>query len=1739
MSDTSLDLSTKSLQKSMRDGASAVDEFMEQLGKLDKFIGSFNKGAYTELEGTLKAVKSMAGGQVKAIKDLQDDALKSIQAGQEGHLNLTKKYQLELQQLYDARLALGGKFNKAELDTWKTLGVSLAGEHRLQLKQLQDFEKNKAKVIKDSVNAATLKPEGLYSVLKTREVYQPNTLSGKGESVEAVRLAEDKKIADQREEVQIARMRSERKMREDNFEAYEKQQKDLNKIFLAEEKKIADQKETMLTQYLERQQKQKSLYDKKAAEGSAKEIAAYEAMLDGQLAKAKQHTNAMQAVVAANQTAATYSKFGGAESGKVVAAKPFYRPEVGGDMLGGQYSKYDAVAYKKAADKEDEDFAKQREKVVTQIVKAAQKERLDNFKAMEDRQNEIKKNSDAVYLKLEKAKLDQEESMWTAHESARTTNEAKRIKGLVNRETNIAKSSGVWYSQFGSKNEGIEVNSPNMLAQAQADQQAVTARAVARREAAEAKKEAATLRKLANAEAAEATRALASVEAELRAKSRELNPELAKTNKAFRDLAFSGNDAHSAARGLASGFGLLWLTWGNMVPLLATAALSNNFREVVQTGKEVEHQLAIIGTLGGATGEQVNKLRDRLGELARSGPFGVTEVAEAMKVLSLAGMQANEILSATQVVLNFSVAGTTDLKTAAETLMSVSTAFNMGSAGFREVADVISKAAAESMTSVENFSSAMKTASVINAQYGVSLKDTATNISALAQLGIQASAAGTAVRNMYADLSGRSVQVAKVLKSQGIELRDKTTGGFRDLVTVVGELNDKFTKLDAIGQKNLMQALLSERGAKGIVEMLRLIQTEATTTGKGFANALEEMRAKLDESAGFSARTAAELAQTVQNQYKSVGAAFSAVLLDSFKAVEPSLIIIADNLKKLFSDETFKSFMVGITNLMATVARVVSDNIGVFTALAGAYAASKVAGWLLAAATDKLGLSKAKLVQVTLENGRAISIESKEENAALITKHAMIAAEKQLAKERANAAKAGTLMPTPGGTAGSTAGLSGAALSAAGMVGGSIVDVAGNVITSQKKAKDAVDATSASIVENTAKTALNGAGMARLATWAGRLVMGMNYVGWAIGIATTAWSLYELWTTKAGEADERAAKIKENNVVDALLKEAKALNAVNAFLEEGLSLKEAQAKADAFEKSKPKREEVARLREQQQRLPQGSNAYNTYEGLIQKKLAEIDTDEKEAKRAVAPFEAAVKQREAALARLDLNKKGPVTGPGTFTLGEGANGGGLRQQGANSFDSLIKSFHEASRSAIAAAKDQQDLMDGYIVMLPHLKEYENDLAKINEQYDLQLKNFKPGAEGYADAVKKLELGRLMARMAAEQKRNDAEYAYGVAQTKKALEEYAAAAAKVVEIKRADARAAWEATRAYEAERAEKERSFKVMEDDAKAKDAQRGMTPADAATYAAQYEIQKKYAGERFKIEQELQKDLEGLVDQDGIEDYQAANRKILQANKKLADLEKDRAKETSIVTAQVQKEEWQKVTDSIATDFTNRMMEGTLDIRDFLKDTFKRLVLQPQMDIIGKEIFGAMGLLGKGKEGAGGIDLFGGIGKIFDDLGGKLKGIFNGGGSSGFLGAGGTDFFPDMGDFLGAGGTDFFPDMGGGGVMDFLGAGTDVGGFDFFDLWSFDGGGSTGSGARAGGLDGKGGFMAMLHPQETVLDHTKGQGVGGGGVNVVINNSVGDIATKQMLDQYQASTIRSVQAGWARSNRYNGAASNA
>lgn len=94
---------------------------------------------------------------------------------------------------------------------------------------------------------------------------------------------------------------------------------------------------------------------------------------------------------------------------------------------------------------------------------------------------------------------------------------------------------------------------------------------------------------------------------------------------------------------------------------------------------------------------------------------------------------------------------------------------------------------------------------------------------------------------------------------------------------------------------------------------------------------------------------------------------------------------------------------------------------------------------------------------------------------------------------------------------------------------------------------------------------------------------------------------------------------------------------------------------------------------------------------------------------------------------------------------------------------------------------------------------------------------------------------------------------------------------------------------------------------------------------------------------------------------------------------------------------------------------------------------------------------------------------------------------------------------------------------------------------TMEGGGYTGAGPRTGGLDGRGGFLAMLHPNETVTDHTMGGGGAGGVVvNQTINVSAGVAQTvraemNNMLPAFRQQATQGVLDAKRRGGSYRGA----
>lgn len=428
------------------------------------------------------------------------------------------------------------------------------------------------------------------------------------------------------------------------------------------------------------------------------------------------------------------------------------------------------------------------------------------------------------------------------------------------------------------------------------------------------------------------TKAAAAALKELEAQSGLAGKATYTLDKGFKQLTVSGGDLHGMVRGLTSGFGALWMSWGNVVPLLAGAAISHGFMETAKQGMAVAHSLEVISALGIGTSDsvagaaaQMKVLNTELIELGKNGPFGPKEVAEAMKTLSLAGLEASKIASVLPSVLNFSLAGDTSITEAADVLVSVTTAFGTGAAGFERSSDIIMRAAADSKASVESFGSAMKTASVVGEQFNASQEDVAVMIQYLANLGIQGTAAGTAIRNMYADLSGRSGQTSKIIKQLGLDFRDAATGGIKPVTEVAKELYTVLQNYDAISQKNIMQAIFSERGGKAIIEVMAQYAKQVDTVA-GKTNQLALDIEKFNNAAGQSAIAAAKMAETTQNAWKSAGSALRTTMYEAFEELQPALYNTANALKAAFNSPELKAALISIGNGITTVTQYVAEN---------------------------------------------------------------------------------------------------------------------------------------------------------------------------------------------------------------------------------------------------------------------------------------------------------------------------------------------------------------------------------------------------------------------------------------------------------------------------------------------------------------------------------------------------------------------------------------------------------------------------------------------------------------------------------------------------------------------------------------------------------------------------------------------------------------------------------------------
>ena len=374
------------------------------------------------------------------------------------------------------------------------------------------------------------------------------------------------------------------------------------------------------------------------------------------------------------------------------------------------------------------------------------------------------------------------------------------------------------------------------------------------------------------------------------------------------------NNLHGVWRGMSASAGMIWLSWGNTLGMIAGLVPSIAALKSIGANRELGWQMALVGAAAEEGDARVKELTRTLLDMG-GGQYtqGPLQMAEALRVLAQAGLKTQESMALLPSVLNMAlVAGTTDEQAALFTT-GLRSAFNLyDPASLKAGMDQTAMAANVSQTSIEQMMMSMKQASAAANKFGLSVADTSTTLALLARVNITGSSAGTAVRNLLTDLAGRTEKSRKALEALGISAYD-ASGMVKPFTQIIAELQDKFRGMDDKSKQLWMRSFLDERGMRAADVLLN-------TTTEEFRKLHQEIL-RGAENMGYTNVQAARLGDTAEGSFRKMKAAWESTFAVVGGQTEGPYKGILVSLTNLANRPDVVNGLTGIANGLISVAK--------------------------------------------------------------------------------------------------------------------------------------------------------------------------------------------------------------------------------------------------------------------------------------------------------------------------------------------------------------------------------------------------------------------------------------------------------------------------------------------------------------------------------------------------------------------------------------------------------------------------------------------------------------------------------------------------------------------------------------------------------------------------------------------------------------------------------------------------
>ena len=358
----------------------------------------------------------------------------------------------------------------------------------------------------------------------------------------------------------------------------------------------------------------------------------------------------------------------------------------------------------------------------------------------------------------------------------------------------------------------------------------------------------------------------------------------------------------------------------------------------VKTAADFESAMSRVGALSGATGEDLERLRNTAKKLGETTAFSATQAAEGMQFLAMAGYDTNEIIDAMPGLLATAAAGQLELGEAADIVSNILSGFGKQASETANVADVLTATFTSSNTNLQMLGETMKYVAPIAKSAGQSLEEMAAATGVLGNAGIQGSEAGTALRAVLIRLADPPKEAQKALEQLGVTITD-SSGKIKPLSQIIGELNEA-TK--GMSQSQKLATISTITGTEAASAMLTLMDAGQST--------IEEFRTKLENSGGTAERIANQQLDNLNGSLTVLKSAVEGAMISIGEALTPAIRALADVLTRVVSwfnelPGPVKQF-IAIGGALTAILLLVAGAVGFLTAGLGALA---VAEWAVLA----------------------------------------------------------------------------------------------------------------------------------------------------------------------------------------------------------------------------------------------------------------------------------------------------------------------------------------------------------------------------------------------------------------------------------------------------------------------------------------------------------------------------------------------------------------------------------------------------------------------------------------------------------------------------------------------------------------------------------------------------------------------------------------------------------------------